>query len=297
MKQKFIDWNPTEASIERLLDIIKVLDEYAELGFRLTLRQLYYQLVSKNIIENEPTEYSKLGDLLSKARLAGMVDWDAIEDRVRQPKKHAEWDSVQDLVDSATEQYRLPRWSDQEFYVELWCEKDALASVIEPLTDEYHITLMINRGYSSWSAMYDASQRMHQAIGLDQKPIIFYLGDFDPSGEDMVRDIGDRLETLDVPKGHENDGVIVDKIALTHKQVNKYKPPRNPAKLTDSRARDFVRRYGEWSYEVDAIHPLELQKIVRKAIESVADLDALQEWKDREEVEKEELTKLSKKIK
>jgi len=99
----------------------------------LTLRQLYYQLVSRNVIPNTEKSYKNLSTLVSDARLAGKMDWNAIEDRVRVPRMSSEWGSVSELVEDALAAYRRPRWAGQRNYVELWVEKDALAGVLLPL--------------------------------------------------------------------------------------------------------------------------------------------------------------------
>lgn len=273
MKEQFIDWKPTPESEDRLTTINGILVEYADEGIVLTLRQLYYQLVAKAIIPNQQREYKRLGDLLSKARLAGMVDWDAIEDRARRPVIWRAYDTIQECVQEAAENFALHRWHDQPNYVELWCEKDALSSVLRPICAELFNPLMVNRGYSSSSAMYEAAQRLKSRRGTDEetgedRPVhILYLGDFDPSGEDMVRDIRDRFETFQV------EDVTVTKIALNPDQVRRWRLPPNPAKMTDSRAAGFVAEHGHQSYEVDAISPKDLQRLVRDAIRELMDED------------------------
>ncbi len=289
MKEGFIDWSPKPVSIERLTQIGAVLTQYRQMRIKLTLRQLYYQLVSKNIIANKQLEYKNLGNLLSKARLAGLVDWDIIEDRVRQIEHAGEWSSVQAIVESALAAFRLPRWADQDQYVELWCEKDALSSVLDPICRDLHVPFMVNRGYSSSSAMYEASKRIEDAANGRDATII-YLGDFDPSGEDMVRDIRDRMETFGV-------ALDVTKLALTPDQVSEYKLPPNPAKMSDSRAENFVAEHGSDSYEVDALPPEVLQQMVRDAIEERMDLDAYEDVKEEEERLKAKLLKVAKGVK
>ncbi len=287
MKEQFTVWRPNTASRTRMAQIDTVLEHYRGLGIKLTLRQLYYQLVSKAILDNNQKEYKRLGELLSKARLGGAVDWSVIEDRVRQPQASQEWDSISSIVDSAIASFRLPRWDNQENYVELWCEKDALASVIEPICSDLHVTLMVNRGYSSSSAMYAASKRF---IQQENKPCtIIYLGDFDPSGEDMVRDIRDRMELFGVD-------VKVIKLALTPAQIKQYKLPHNPAKITDSRYDAFVGKHGEKSYEVDALDPLVLQKMIRRSIESRMDLKKYQRVISKEKTLTSELSELASNI-
>ena len=148
-REAFIEWNPREATKVRVAQCLAIIEEYAKQNLRLTLRQLYYQLVSRDVIPNNERSYKNLGTVLSKARLAGYVDWDAIEDRGRQPNQPQEWDDVQGLVESALRAYRLPRWRGQDRYCELWVEKEALAGVLEPMARKYHVTLMVNKGYSS----------------------------------------------------------------------------------------------------------------------------------------------------
>jgi hypothetical protein len=319
MKEQFENWKPSPDTIIRLRQILAVLAEYKKMGIRLTLRQLYYQLVSKDLIPNEQKEYKNLGSILARARLAGLVDWDVIEDRVRQPDKASEWDDIQDLVKSAIAAYRLPRWSDQDNYVELWCEKDALRSVIDPITEDLHVTLMVNRGYSSISAMYASSKRLLKALESGKNVHILYLGDFDPSGEDMVRDIKTRMKLLradgsDDIANENDDGekeyyprfmdedtgsrldLTVTKIALTPAQIARYKPPRNPAKTTDSRYDGFADKHGDSSYEVDALPPQVLMALVRKSIEDLMDMEKYEAWKVREEEEKKSLIKAAAKI-
>lgn len=282
-REKFRDWNPKPKSlvlVKQCNDIITELSNY-----RLTLRQLYYQLVSRNVVPNTERSYQNLSALVTRARLAGLMDWEAIEDRVRQPDNPPEWDSIQELVEGALGAYRLPRWEGQDYYCELWVEKDALASVLKPLARQYHVTLMVNRGYSSASAMKESAERFReQQYDHDEENLmLFYLGDLDPSGEDMVRDIRVRMEEFGVY-------LDVEKIALTYDQVQQYKPPPNPAKVTDPRAADFIARYGRSSWEVDALAPSVLEQIITDAIEGVLDISRMNEVIAREDEDKEKLT-------
>ena len=254
----------------------------------LTLRQLYYQLVSRNIIPNQERAYKNLSRLLTRARLAGLVDWSSIEDRVRTPAFPPEFGSLADLIEAAIYSYRLPRLEGQDHYVELWVEKDALASVLRPIAMKYHVVLMVNRGYSSASSMYDSARRFIAAQGRHNwEPYLFYLGDLDPSGEDMVRDIRSRFDEFGV------GDVVVKKIALTPEQVEEYSPPPNPAKMRDPRAEGFVSKFGSESWEVDALHPSILERLIGDAIENVLDLGLMAEVEEREERDKEALKRLA----
>jgi hypothetical protein len=275
----------TREKIDRMVSIV---EEYAQQGLRLTARQLYYQFVSRDLCPNTPAEYKKLTTVLVDARYAGLVDWDSIEDRGRVPDRPSEWRDLNSLVESALRSYRLPRWEGQERYVELWVEKQALAGVLEPLALEFHITLMVNKGYSSASAMYEAAQRMLERPGMD--PVVLYLGDHDPSGCDMVRDIKDRLEEFGV------ENLLVEKVALTMDQVDRYDPPPNPAKITDSRARAYIKRYGDKSWEVDALPPDVLAKLIREAVGKLVDMPKMKEIEAREESDKKRLRQMLKKL-
>jgi hypothetical protein len=265
---------------------IAIIESYQEQGYRLTLRQLYYQLVTRNLIPNEEKAYKRVGGLLSDARLAGLVDWAAIEDRVRVPQMPSEWSGLGALVRAALRSYRLPRWDGQDNYVELWVEKDALAGVLAPLAHRFHVTLMVNRGYSSQSAMYDASKRFLSQAG--KRPYLLYLGDLDPSGEDMVRDVGDRLAMFGLPPVYDDPahGLEVRKLALTPEQVSQYNPPPNPAKRSDSRSAKYIAEHGESSWEVDALPPNVLHEIIEGAIEALLDEDKMRAVRDREERDK-----------
>ncbi len=285
MKQQFKSVNFRSDSLGRIDLCNEIIQEYSSDGMRLTLRQLYYQLVTRNAITNEEKSYKHLSSLVSDARLAGLIDWNAIEDRVRQPRMQSEFKDLAELVDAAVHSYRLPRWQGQDYYVELWVEKDALAGVLTPLAREFHVTLMVNRGYSSQSAMYESAHRFMEHEGI---PLLFYLGDHDPSGEDMVRDIEERLVMFGV------DEITVQKIALTSKQVKQYNPPPNPAKITDPRAAEYIAKHGESSWEVDALPPKILNNLIRRAFENVIDQDKMDEIIKSEEYDKKKLRGLTK---
>ncbi len=209
--------------------------------------------------------------LLADARYAGLIDWNAIEDRGRTPDTPSEFVNISDLMEAALRSYRLPRWDGQVAYVELWVEKQALAGVLAPIAWEHHVTLMVNKGYSSASAMKDASDRFKRYTkdcgpsGVQDKlPILFYLGDHDPSGEDMVRDIGARLVEFGVKT------IRVEKLALTMEQIKKYNPPPNPAKRSDSRSKAYIEKHGEHSWEVDALNPNILTKLIEGGVQEGA---------------------------
>jgi hypothetical protein len=216
--------------------------------------------------------------------LAGLLDWEAIEDRVRTPRIPNDFEDIQDLVESALQSYRLPRWQGQGWYIELWCEKDAVSNILSPMADKYHIVQMVNRGYSSQSAMHDTAERFLEQDEAKRKALL-YLGDHDASGEDMVRDIRERLAMFGVE-------LIVNKIALTFEQVKQYNLVPNPAKLTDTRSKAYIEKFGNESWELDALPPDVLHQLIERAILQVLDVKKMKEIITKEESDKDVLTKI-----
>jgi hypothetical protein len=184
-------WDTTkEEVVEHIVDIV---NDYSSQGYILTLRQLHYQLVKSNWIVNHDTAYKKLGSILDDCRYGGIIDWDAIEDRGRVPWIPYSVNGVDEALKDTIDQFRINRQDEQENVVELWTEKDALSGILRRTTAKYHVKLVVNKGYTSSSAIYNAYERVIEAFKNDQKFVILYFGDHDPSGLDMVRDIKERL--------------------------------------------------------------------------------------------------------
>lgn len=320
MKEKFRDWNfrgdikvkYTDGSgasniwqknqTELLKQIIEIVNAYSAQNITLTNRQLYYQLVSRDIIPNADAIYKRICTFITDARYAGLIDWEAIEDRGRTPEKHSDWANIKNLIKSATYSYRLPRWKDQDYYVELYCEKQAMESVLKPVADKFHIYFGVNKGYSSASTMYDLAQRIKEKIQDGKKAVILYLGDHDPSGLDMVRDIKKRItefltegdEAVEIYEEDENFQVVP--LALNMTQIRQYNPPPNPAKITDPRAKWYISEYGNKSWELDALEPKVLIKIAEKGVLEFCDLEKYKAWIDREDHEKKALEEFGDKL-
>jgi len=275
---------------EQFLDEITVIiNEYVHQKIILTIRQLYYQLVARDIIPNADEIYKRTCSFATKARYAGLIDWDAIEDRGRVPRKPSDWGNIKDLIETALHSYRLPRWKDQEYYIELYCEKQAMEKILEPIARRYHIYFGVNRGYSSASTMYELAKRIDKKItDENKKAVLLYLGDHDPSGLDMVRDI--RARTCEFLRLIEdNDYFSVIPLALNQEQVEQYNPPPNPAKITDPRAKWYLAEYGNKSWELDALEPKVLMDITEKGILEFLDEGKYQQWIARENNESKAL--------
>ena len=284
MKIAYTSPKNIHSATKKLLDkIIPITDEYLKDGLTLSLRQLFYLVFGEGIFpENNKQYYHKLSRLMTDARNWGWVDWDVIVDRLREPRKHAEWDDIPDLVHSAIDSYRKDRHKEQENYIEVWVEKDALSEVLGSITDKYHVTLMVDRGYGSTSALRESAQRFVNAEKQGKHCIILYLGDHDPSGIDMVRDIQKRL-------GVYHATVDVKIIALTKEQIEKYQLPPNAAKTKDSRSKGYILTHGPVSWELDALRPKILNQILTDYLESLIDMDKYNKIIDEEEIEKEKL--------
>ncbi len=286
-KQKYLEpKNWTKKKRDVYEKIVQIVEEFQAQGYKMTLRQLYYQLVSRDIIPNQTKEYAKLSTLLTEARMYGFIDWDFIEDRIRVPKKHGEWDDIPDIVNSAIASYRRDRWQDQDNYLEVWVEKDALSGILQPITEKYHVNLMVNRGYSSASAMHDASIRFRIQERKGKNTFILYLGDHDPSGMDMVRDIQERMEIF-------HSKVDVKRIALNMDQIEKFSPPPNPAKITDPRASKYIEEFGATSWELDALSPKDLNILLDKEVQELMNIEKYNYWCRLEQYEKDQLVEIA----
>lgn len=268
MKEKFVDHKFNASSLKLISTANGILNEYRNLGYRLSLRQLYYQLVARDYIENSVKSYKRVGNLVSDARLAGLLDWEMIEDRGRDATIPVAWQSPAQIVRAAAQQFRVDRWQGQPCHVEVMVEKDALSGILAPVCRELHVRFTANKGYSSSSAMYEAGKRIAEARHSGKEVHIFYLGDHDPSGIDMTRDIDERLAQF-----ARSRKIQVHRLALNYDQVEQWNPPENPAKETDSRYQAYAEEYGESSWELDAVEPRTLASLAREGIQDLIDED------------------------
>lgn len=258
-----------------------IIVEYQAAGYSLTLRQLYYQMVARGLLPNRQREYSRLGQIIKNARLAGLVDWNAIVDRTRAVRSNPHWDTPVDILKSSAKQYQMDKWRDQDCRIEVWIEKDALVGVIAGVCKDLDSAYFSCRGYTSASAIWRAAMRFRRYEEDNKKTVVLHLADHDPSGIDMTRDVRDRLVLLaDISPGR----IDVQRIALTMDQVDEYGPPPNPAKVTDSRFAGYMREYGKDSWELDALEPQVLEVLIRDHINDYLDID---DWEEKVVVENE----------
>lgn len=266
-----------------------IIAEYNAQGFDLTLRQLFYQFVARGLIANTQREYKNLGNVVNDGRMVGLIDWESIVDRTRNLRQLAHWDSPREIVQSCAQQFNYNLWDDQPAYVECWIEKDALVGVIEGVCRRYDVPHFSCRGYTSQSEMWAAGQRIRAAAAGREGPIVvLHLGDHDPSGMDMTRDIQDRLSLFS-----EVGEVEVRRLALNTDQVRQYNPPPNPAKITDSRARDYIRRHGRESWELDALDPAVIEGLIEAELQALIEGAPWAAAKGRQAEARAQLAKVS----
>lgn len=265
-KIAYKDWNPKSDALKIVARANAICEAYSRAGYNLTLRQLFYQFVSRDWLPNNMQSYKRLGTIVNDARLAGLIDWNHLEDRTRNLEKLAQWDTAESAVDSLAAQFRTRMWDAQPEYLEVWVEKEALADVVSRPADRWFVPYFPCRGYVSQSEMWRAAMRIKAEERKGKKALIIHLGDHDPSGVDMTRDIEDRLWTF-------GSNVTVNRIALNMDQVEQYSPPPNPAKITDSRATAYFSEFGYQSWELDALDPQTLDALIEGAILEHLDQD------------------------
>jgi len=296
---KFVDHKFNAASQALLEHTTEIMTEYARLGYRLTLRQLYYQMIARDLFpeawidpathtKNNMRNYKKFGDLVNNGRLAGRLDWDMIEDRARETQTPAAWDSPAQIVRACAYQFKFDKWETQPAHIEIMVEKDAVSGIVAPVCARLDVRFTANRGYASSSLYYEMSRRLVRAARLGKKVHILYLGDHDPSGQDMTRDLIERMETFTF--GQE---IAVTRGALNMDQVRMWGPPENPAKETDSRFEAYFKEYGDKSWELDAIEPRELAGLVERYVLGLREPDAWGRAVKREEEARGRLEKIA----
>lgn len=284
MKRHYKNWSPNQSSLNLVARANQIIDEYQAAGYVLTLRQLYYQFVARDLIENTERSYKNLGSIITRARMAGLVSWEAIEDRNREHNTFWCEEDILEPIRKLPYYIRFDQWARQETYVEVWVEKEALGNVVERACNPLMVPFMSCKGYLSASEAWRAGMRFEEKLDEGKNCVLIHLGDHDPSGIDMTRDNSERLDLF---TGYGRRYVDVRRIALNMDQVEQYDPPTNPAKITDSRAKEYIKRYGRSSWELDALEPSVLEKLIKDEIESFIDQDRWDEV-DEQETEAEE---------
>jgi hypothetical protein len=261
--------------------LIEVAADILAADHSMTVRQLYYQLVSRQVIENNRGRYQAVSNALVSARQEGIIPWNWIEDRLRRPRQVSMWDGLSDFAETCKRAYRRNVWATQPRILELWLEKDALSGIFESVLNTYGVTLNVGRGYDGWDSIHNAAGR----LGDGESATVLYFGDFDPSGEDMVRSLAERLAFF----GCRPD---ITKCALTRDHIDRYHLPPDFAKKTDTRAAGFIARHGDLSVELDALPVDVLRARLVSEVEARMDLGALRRVQKRERADRDQLVRL-----
>jgi hypothetical protein len=264
-----------------------IIAEYQARGFTLTLRQLYYQFVARSLIDNGQSEYKRLGVAVKNGRRAGLIDWAAIEDRTRNVQRLPAWEDPPEIIEAVAQQYREDLWNGQNFRPEVWIEKDALLGVIEGVCGEYRLPYFACRGNNSESEQYKAGKRFEVGFANGLVPIVLHLGDHDPNGLDMTRDNRDRLAMFT------RQGVEVRRLALNMDQVERYRPPPNFAKETDTRYAAYAKQFSAGCWELDALDPTVIADLIRSEVEGLIEATAWNSAKAQEDANRVLLSEAS----
>ena len=342
-------WTASKRELKE--QIVDICENYLDGGYTLTLRQLYYQLVSQDAIPNHDKVYKKLSSIKDEIVYSGGVDWSVFEDRGRVPFLPYYENDVKSALEYTAIHYRIDRQRGQNTIVEVWTEKDAISSILKKITSYYGVRISVNKGYTSTTAIKGAYDRFIEAINEGKKIKILYFGDHDPSGLDMIRDINDRLLNMfctgeqfdtslfdrmvfdsdseaegelfnewvkvhskEFPQEKDTGKMTIEElkkyqylpffkmffevvpVGLTMEQIKQYNPPHNPAKITDPRAKEYIKKFGEVSWEVDALTPRVMESIVKNGIEEFIDMDLFNEVMSQESNERNEIKGLIRNI-
>lgn len=279
MKMQYIDWKPKESTLTLVQWAERIIREYEGQGYTLTLRQLYYQFVARDLIPNTERSYKNLGNAITNARMAGMISWQAIEDRNREHHGYIFEEDIMVPIRNLPYLIEFDQWDRQDYYVEVWVEKEALGNVVSRACDRLRVPHMACKGYLSASEAWRAGQRFQEMIERGKECVLIHLGDHDPSGIDMTRDNRDRLDLFSEHEGE----IDVRRIALNMDQVEEFSPPPNPAKLSDSRSGSYIEHYGYTSWELDALEPRVLERMIRNEIDRFIDQEMWTQVEGEEE--------------
>ena len=295
---RYSAYKPKSQAKKAIEDANRILIDFEQQGYSLTLRQLYYQFVGhdlfpdsrrykmtngkwvrsedKDATKNAQPNYDWLGKIISKARDAGMVDWNHIEDRHRNVRKLPHWQDADNFVKEVIPQYRHDLWKGQKTRVIVFVEKEALEQIIGQVSERWDVPYLANKGYLSSSAAWNVARNM-MLLNEDacEKWIVLHLGDHDPSGIDMTRDIEERVNNyarrtpVDKENGLNALEIEVRRLALNREQIDIYNPPPNPAKQTDARFAEYQMKYGDESWELDALEPKVIDELIDSQIKTI----------------------------
>lgn len=323
MKQKYKDINFKIETEWLIGQVDAIVAEYLAQGFRMTVRQIYYQCIARDIFpatwidreynlrknlppntKNTVKNYKRLAGIINDGKLAGALDWDAIEDVTRDFERKSRWDSPSDALESLARQYHEDLWTTQDTRVFVIVEKDALLGVLRPTCRDLDLPLMAARGYASGTVLREfvLSDIAPTLNGIEDDEstmkdvVILHLGDHDPSGIDMTRDLQERIELFTWEDAASVRTLTIERIALNMDQIEELRPPENPAKTTDSRFEAYRKRFGDSSWELDALTPVYIDRLVRAAAGQYMNAKAFKKRRAEVAVGREKIIKAAKEL-
>jgi len=244
---------------------------------RMTVRQVFYALEVRGIVEKTEKGYGQVQTQVLKMRREGLLDWDFITDGTRWQRKPASWDTGEDFLRQMAHTYRRDLWQDQDVRVEIWLEKDALADIVSDVTSKWDVPLMVSRGQSSATFLYNAAKQAERAWQLAEATTFVYaMYDHDAGGQRASRTVEREL-----PAYAPDTPIVFEQIAVTEAQIRDWDLPTRPAKTSDPQAAKF----GPVAVELDAINPDRLVDLVDSVIRRHVDDHA---WRVQQVAEAEE---------
>ncbi|MBA7594641.1 hypothetical protein ES703_01588 [subsurface metagenome] len=294
-----VKWSEVKAEID------KALEYFDGQGIRPSLRTLYYRLVSVGILPHSTSAYKTLSRKCVEWRMAGHYAWDFLQDATRITLGHID-DNIYDggeieklkagagarlnsidldkildsLFDDLSPYFFHGRWATQPNIVEAWVEKEALAQTLSAWLRDKSIIIRVNRGYSSWTFIYNNVCELRETIKRHDKVVILYLGDHDPSGLDIDRFLAEALAAFRI----DPDKVEFQRFALTQEQINRSQLPPIEVNVKDSRAAGYIQTYGDRAWELDALlayAPEKFKKELRKTVDSYFDKEIAERVSNR----------------
>lgn len=288
MKQQYKEIALRQSSLKLIAHINALAEEYIRAGYSLSVRQLYYRLVARNVVPNNEQSYKRVASIINDGRLMGLIDWDVIEDRNRQISDRAKWVSGASILDSAASSFHMGMWSSQENRPYVIVEKAALVDVLGRVCRRFDVPILAARGYPSVSIVREmVREHLMPAADRGQRVVVLHFGDHDPSGIDMTRDLEERVGMF---MEDQQFGWELRRIALNMDQVEETGAPPNPAKTTDARFAAYRKEFGTESWELDALEPQYLDNLASTEIYDLID-------PDRWELRKEEIENVRSRLK
>ena len=268
---------------EKVIEVTEELRDY----WPLTLRQIYYRLVAAQHIENNQNRYKSLSRICSGMRKQGDLSWAVMEDRTRRVSGKRGLSGIDEFI--AVQMGNFLKYYDrclvqqQENYVELWVEKDALSRIFEEVAWPYCIRVVTCKGQVSTTFLKDYVDRV--ARFNNKHPVILYAGDLDPSGWRIPRSVRKTLQ-----KDFKLE-VTLDRFCLNPDQVEEYQLPNDPTALkwSDSNAKKYVQHFGEIAVELDALNPPILESEIRQSLSKYLDVESMGLEMEIETQEKDKL--------